>query len=77
MKELDTRGLKCPMPVLKARRQLADMTPGEPLRVIADDAAAVHDFPAFCDLAGHRLVMAREDDGMYVFEMVRGEREPD
>ena len=77
MEELDTCGLKCPMPVLKARRELASLSPGARLRVLADDPATVHDFPAFCDMAGHRLLMAREQGGKFVFEIERGNREPD
>ena len=52
---LDTRGLKCPLPVLKARKRLKDMAPGAILEVVADDPAAVIDFPHFCNEAGHSL----------------------
>lgn len=52
---LDTRGLKCPLPVLKARKRLKEMPPGAVLTVLADDPAAIIDFPHFCAEAGHTL----------------------
>jgi len=61
---LDTRGMKCPMPVLKARKRLKSMAKGEQLRVQADDPVAVVDFPHFCDEQGHRLVSV-ETEGEY------------
>ena len=60
--ELDARGLLCPLPVLKARKRLAQLAAGEVLRVVADDPAAVIDFPHFCAETGNALV-AREDLG--------------
>ena len=53
---LDTRGLKCPLPVLRARKAMQGVAPGELLRVLATDPAAVRDFQAFCDATGHELV---------------------
>ena len=58
--ELDTCGLLCPLPVLKARKRLQAMAPGDVLRVIADDPAARIDFPHFCAEQGHELLA--EDD---------------
>ena len=58
--ELDTSGLLCPLPVLKARKRLAGMAPGSLLRVLADDPAARVDFPHFCAEQGHELVSADE-----------------
>ena len=52
---LDLKGLKCPLPVLKARRAIKDMAPGSVLEVLADDPAAVLDFAHFCEVGGHRL----------------------
>ena len=54
--ELDVRGMICPLPVLRARKALASMMPGDHLRVICTDPAAAVDFPAFCQAAGHSLV---------------------
>jgi tRNA 2-thiouridine synthesizing protein A len=53
---LDLRGLQCPLPVLKARKKLLSMKPGERLLVEATDPVAAIDFPAFCNETGHRLV---------------------
>jgi tRNA 2-thiouridine synthesizing protein A len=53
---LDLKGLKCPLPVLKARRAIKEMTPGQVLEVIADDPAAQLDFPHFCETTGHELL---------------------
>lgn len=53
---LDARGLICPLPVLKARKALQAMAPGERLRVLATDPKADDDFAAFCEASGHRLV---------------------
>ncbi len=67
-KELDTKGLKCPIPVLKARRAMKDMAPGEVLEIAATDPGSVEDFDHFCAATGHELVESREDEGgVYVF----------
>lgn len=58
--ELDARGYLCPLPVLKAGRRLRSMAPGEVLRLIADDPAAVVDVPHFCAEQGHALIDAQE-----------------
>lgn len=54
--ELDARGLLCPLPVLKARKRLLALAPGQLLRLIADDPAAVIDVPHFCAEQGHVLL---------------------
>jgi tRNA 2-thiouridine synthesizing protein A len=54
----DLRGLNCPLPVLKARKRLADMQPGERLWVETTDPLAVIDIPHFCREAGHVLVVS-------------------
>ena len=58
--EIDACGLLCPLPVLKARKRLAGLAPGQVLRLIATDPAAVVDVPHFCAEAGHSLI-ARHD----------------
>ncbi|PKO67213.1 MAG: hypothetical protein CVU22_12650 [Betaproteobacteria bacterium HGW-Betaproteobacteria-16] len=55
-KELDARGLNCPLPILKAKKALADMTTGQVLRVISTDAGSVRDFQAFAKQTGNELV---------------------
>jgi len=54
--ELDTRGLNCPLPILKAKKALADMSSGELLKVLATDAGSVRDFQAFARQTGNTLV---------------------
>jgi tRNA 2-thiouridine synthesizing protein A len=62
---LDLKGLKCPLPVLKARRAIKEMTPGQVLTVIADDPAAQLDFPHFCETSGHELLsLTTEGEGV-------------
>jgi tRNA 2-thiouridine synthesizing protein A len=55
-KELDTRGLNCPLPILKAKKALGDLTSGQLLRVVATDAGSVRDFQAFAKQTGNELV---------------------
>ena len=54
--ELDTRGLNCPLPILKAKKALSDMLSGQILRVVATDAGSVRDFQAFAKQTGNELV---------------------
>ncbi|MDW4496382.1 sulfurtransferase TusA family protein [Sulfitobacter sp. D35] len=58
---LDATGLLCPLPVLKARKRLMSLSPGETLTVQADDPAAIVDVPHFCAEAGHTLVSTETD----------------
>lgn len=68
---LDATGLKCPLPVLKARRVLRDMAVGEILEVRATDRAAPKDFRAFCDMTGDRLVASDTDAGVFVLRIAK------
>ena len=54
--ELDTRGLNCPLPILKAKKALADMCSGEVLKVVATDPGSMRDFQAFARQTGNELV---------------------
>ena len=54
--ELDTRGLNCPLPILKAKKALADMTSGQLLKVVSTDAGSTRDFMAFARQTGNDLV---------------------
>ena len=65
--ELDATGLKCPMPVLRARRALKPLAVGERLLVRADDPASAKDFPAFCETTGHVLEQVLEDRDEFRF----------
>ena len=55
-KEIDTRGLNCPLPILKAKKALTDMHTGELLTVVATDSGSVRDFQAFAKQTGNELV---------------------
>ncbi|MDO9146301.1 MAG: sulfurtransferase TusA family protein [Hydrogenophaga sp.] len=55
-KELDARGLNCPLPILKAKKALADMHSGQTLCVISTDAGSVRDFQAFAKQTGNELL---------------------
>jgi len=70
---LDTSHLLCPLPVLKARKRLAGMAPGQVLRLVTTDPAAVVDVPHFCAGAGHALLSAEDaGGGGCVFRIRRG-----
>ena len=64
---LDLTGLKCPLPVLKARRQISQMAAGERLDVMADDPAAPLDVEHFCSTGGHALVETRSEGEIFTF----------
>jgi tRNA 2-thiouridine synthesizing protein A len=70
-KELDARGLNCPLPILKAKKALAEMTSGEILRVIATDPGSVRDFQAFARQTGNNLVGQSENNQEFTFFMQR------
>jgi tRNA 2-thiouridine synthesizing protein A len=55
-KEIDTRGLNCPLPILKAKKALTDMQTGQLLKVVATDPGSVRDFQAFAKQTGNELV---------------------
>jgi tRNA 2-thiouridine synthesizing protein A len=66
---LDTRGLRCPLPVLRARKAMRDVAPGGVLQVLATDPGTVRDFQAFCAATGHQLLDHAERDGEYSFRI--------
>lgn len=65
--ELDARGLRCPLPLLKAKQVLRDMAVGEVLRVLATDAGSVRDFQAFAQLSRQELIAFAEWDAVYCY----------
>ena len=69
---LDTSGLRCPLPVLKARKAIAALKPGEVLAVIATDPGSVADFEGFCEALGPSLLEQSEAGGVYRFRIRRG-----
>lgn len=69
---LDARGLKCPLPVLKARKALQALQSGEVLEVLASDPAAPKDLANFCETAGHSLERKADLDGAFCFLIKKG-----
>jgi TusA-related sulfurtransferase len=65
-KEIDTRGLNCPLPILKAKKALADMQSGEILKVVATDPSSPRDFQAFARQTGNELVEQRQEAAEYI-----------
>jgi tRNA 2-thiouridine synthesizing protein A len=70
-KELDARGLNCPLPILKAKKALAEMTSGQVLRVMATDPGSVRDFQAFAKQTGNELLSHAQADREFIFFMKR------
>ena len=68
---LDVCGLKCPMPILRTKKALAEMRSGEVLEIRATDHAAKDDFAAFARQTGHQLLRLIEDDACLVFYLQR------
>jgi len=71
--ELDTSGLNCPMPILKAKKALSSLSAGQILRVIATDPGSVKDFQAFAKQTGHELLSSQENDGTYTYLLKKRE----
>lgn len=71
--EIDTCGLLCPLPVLKARKKLLSLPSGGILKVLADDPAAMVDVPHFCAEQGHELLGQSDSDGVLEFLIRRGD----
>jgi tRNA 2-thiouridine synthesizing protein A len=70
-KELDTRGLNCPLPILKAKKALADLSSGQMLKVIATDPGSVRDFQAFAKQTGNELIEQQTIGADFVHVMRR------
>jgi len=70
-RELDARGLNCPLPILKAKKALAEMQSGQTLRVLATDTNSVRDFQAFARQTGNELLEQQTLDKEFVHVMRR------
>ena len=70
-KEIDTRGLDCPLPILKAKKALADMKSGDVLKVVATDPGSVRDFQAFARQTGNELVEQQEVGSEFIHVLRR------
>jgi len=68
-KELDTTGLNCPMPILRAKKALKDLQSGEILRVTATDPGSVKDFEAFAKQTGNELLESTTKDDVFVYQL--------
>jgi tRNA 2-thiouridine synthesizing protein A len=68
-KELDVRGMNCPLPILRTKKMLNDMTTGEVLKVMATDPGSVKDFQAFCKQTGNTLLSSETADQVFTFLM--------
>ncbi|MDE2311217.1 MAG: sulfurtransferase TusA family protein [Betaproteobacteria bacterium] len=68
-KELNARGLSCPLPILKTKKALADMASGQVLKVISTDSGSVKDMQAFADQTGNALLSSAEENKEFVFYM--------
>jgi tRNA 2-thiouridine synthesizing protein A len=70
--ELDTKGMNCPMPILKAKKAMKDLDAGSTLKIFATDPGSVEDFGAFCRTGGHELVENTEADGVFTYIIKKG-----
>jgi tRNA 2-thiouridine synthesizing protein A len=68
-KELDARGLNCPLPILRAKKALTDMASGQVLRIVATDPGSVKDFQAFSKQTGNALLASETVDKEFIFFM--------
>jgi len=70
-KDLDARGLNCPLPILKAKKALAELASGEVLRIVATDTGSVRDFQAFAKQTGNALLAHTVMNGEFTFWLRR------
>jgi len=69
---LDTSGLSCPLPLLKAKQSLNRLEKGQLLKVIATDSGSVRDFKAYTDQSPHQLLESLQEDDRYIYIIQRG-----
>ncbi len=69
---LDTKGMNCPLPILKAKKALKDLADGETLQVLSTDPGSVKDFEAFCRSTGNSLLDSSEADGVFTYMIKKG-----
>ena len=70
-KEIDTRGLNCPLPILRAKKALSDMTSGQVLKILATDPGSVRDFQAFAKQTGNELLAQETVDKEFIHYLRR------
>jgi tRNA 2-thiouridine synthesizing protein A len=66
-KDLDARGLNCPLPIIKTKKALNDLTSGQVLRVASTDSGSIKDMEAFAKQTGNELLSSTQEGGNYVF----------
>ena len=64
---LDARGLNCPLPILRAKKAIRDLQPGQVMHVVATDSGSANDFPLFCKQSGNELLETSTNGGEYHF----------
>jgi tRNA 2-thiouridine synthesizing protein A len=67
--ELDATGLNCPLPILRAKKNISSLLSGQILHVIATDPGSVKDFESFCKQTGNILLSSGESDGKFTFDI--------
>lgn len=70
---LDARGLLCPMPVVKAAKEIKGLEPGQVLKIMATDRGSIADVPAWAEDTGNELLESHEESGVYIYYVRRGE----
>ncbi len=70
---LDTRGLNCPLPILRAKKALQSLEGGNTLEILSTDPGSVADFAAFCRTTGNELLEQNEVDGIYTYLIRKAE----
>ncbi|MCM8596178.1 sulfurtransferase TusA family protein [Accumulibacter sp.] len=70
-RELDVRGLNCPLPILRTKKALSEMAPGEVLHVLATDPGSVRDFEAFARQTGNELLSSAETNRVFEYFLKR------
>ena len=66
---LDTKGMNCPLPILKTKKAIKAMNAGETLEVVSTDPGSVKDMEAFCKSTGNELLSSAESAGVYTYEI--------
>jgi tRNA 2-thiouridine synthesizing protein A len=69
---LDASGLACPMPVVRTRQAIDELSAGDVLEVISTDRGSLRDLPAWAEGTGNRLIEQREEDGRFIFLIEKG-----
>jgi tRNA 2-thiouridine synthesizing protein A len=69
---LDTKGMNCPLPILKAKKAIKDLADGDTLQVLSTDPGSVKDFEAFCRSTGNSLLDSSEADGVFTYMIKKG-----